>query len=139
MNPYPRTWTCPSPSIPQLKRCLLSAWKYQPVLVSSIFPFFLFLRFLSFLQNSPWQPRHLQGGPTPPCLGSGVPVGGQRGPICTLPPVHGMHPGPTSPWGAQGGWGTGPPKGLSCSPAQETCSQSQIPREETCRLLWEKR
>lgn len=141
VNVNPSSWarTCPSPSIPQLKCCLLSAWKYQPMLVSSIFPFSVFLRSPSFPQTLPWKPCHLQGGLIPPCSGSGVPAGEPRDPTCTLPPAHGRQPSPTTPWGAPGGWDMGHPKGLSCSPAQETCSRSQIPGEETCRLLWEKR
>lgn len=68
---------------------------------------FSFLSFPSFPQTSPWKPCHLQGQPIPPWSGSGDPAGEQRGPTCTLPPPHGMHPSPTNPWGAPGGLGHG--------------------------------
>lgn len=99
MDPSPWAWTCPSPSISRLKHRLLSAWKYQPMLVSSIFPFCLFLPFPKPHHGSPATfkdtPSHL-GLALVSLLGSkGVPPAPSHLPVGCIPapPAHGVPQG----------------------------------------------
>lgn len=114
MDPSPWAWNCSSPFISWLKHRLLSAWKYQPMLVSSIFPFCLFLPFPKPHHGSPDTskdtPSHL-GLALVTLLGSkGVPPAPSHLPM-------GCTPAPTAHGVPQGDWDMGHPKGLSYSPS----------------------